>query len=80
MAILGDYGCGKRNAGKWNDKLLKRRIKMSKNFISGIIINYVLGVVLACLLVNMGFTVLMWQWWAVMGLACAFLANGMLNS
>jgi len=76
MAILGDCGCGKWNAGKWNAKLVERRNKMS----SGLIINYVLFAAMGVLLGIMGFTVVMWQFWAVTGLAIAIMANSYLNS
>jgi hypothetical protein len=46
MAILGNFGCGGRNAGKWNAKLVERRNKMS----SGLIINYVLFAAMGVLL------------------------------
>ncbi len=47
---------------------------------SGLIINYVLYGVLGVLLAVMGFTVYMWQFWAITGLASAMTANAYFNS
>jgi hypothetical protein len=46
----------------------------------GIVINYVLFAAMGVLLGIMGFTVVMWQFWAVTGLAIAIMANSYLNS
>jgi len=46
----------------------------------GIVINVILGGVLGCLLSCIGFPPITWQFWAIMVVANAMLANGMLNS